>query len=75
MQGETAKDNCQTTAQINHDLTQPAGFFHEKSSILQFSNTEIFLSPFQKPGCHKTISTPEIFSGVHSFTGKTVILG
>ena len=47
MRDETAKDNRQTVALISHDLTgnnELAFFFYEKSSILLFWNTEIFLS-------------------------------
>ena len=50
MRDETAKDNGQTAALISHDFDakQQAGFFfYVKSSILPFSNTEIFLSRFR----------------------------
>jgi len=47
---ETAEDNRQTVAWINHDLirnNELSFFFHDKSSILPFSNTEIVLFVFQ----------------------------
>ena len=44
MLNETAKDNRQTAARISHDLIRI--FFHDKSSILPFSNTEIVLLVF-----------------------------
>ena len=41
---ETAKDNRQTAAWISHNLIwNELAFFHNKSSILPFSNTEIVL--------------------------------
>ena len=47
MRDNTAKDNRQTS-RLDSDAKQRAGFFfHDKSSILPFSNTEIVLFQFQ----------------------------
>ena len=48
MRDETAKDNGQTTVLISHEReTTSWFFFYEKSSVLPFSTTEIFLSRFR----------------------------
>ena len=72
MRDETAKDNRETAALISHDLT--------RNNELSFSSTtNLKFYRFQKPkllflyfSLFK-INIPEIFSGVHGFTGKTII--
>jgi len=65
---ETAEGNRQTAAWISHNLIQnnELGFFHNKSSILPFSNTEIVPFVFQLIYVQR-IDMNDVFSDIYMY--------